>query len=321
VKVVVDAYNGTVTFYVVDPSDPLIRVWQNAFPHLFTPVSKAPADLVAHFRYPEDYLQAQATQLGRYHQTDVPTFFANNKQWTVPTALSSGPTGGGTGNLRPYYVLFKLPGDTQEQFVLLEPFVPAGRQNMVAYVTAGSDSAHYGQLNLFQFPSGENVDGPQQVRSLINQDPTASAQITLLNSQGSGVQFGDLVIVPIENSFLYVQPIFLISSGATPIPELKRVVVVHGGSATIADSLTNALAASFGQAPPSQGGGQPPPGSQVGQLLQEALRHFQAAEAALKQGDLATYQREINAAQLLVQQANDLAAKTAGATPSPSPSP
>jgi uncharacterized membrane protein (UPF0182 family) len=317
VKAVVDAYNGTVTYYVVDPTDPLIRVWENAFPDLFTPASEAPADLVAHFRYPEDLFQVQASVLSRYHVTDAATFFSNGKRWAVPDALPSAVSGPGQGKLRPYYVLLKLPGDTQEQFVLFAPFTPAGRLNMVSYMAAGSDPGRYGKLQAFQFPSGENVDGPQQVRSLLAQDPVVSPQITLLNREGSTVTYGDLLIVPIEKSFLYVQPIF-VSSSNNPIPQLKRVVVVHGGNVTIATSLADALAASLGQAPPT-GPTQPPStgGGTVSQLLQQALQHFQNADQALKAGDLAGYQREIGAAQQLIQQAN----QAAGRSPTPTPTP
>ncbi len=200
VKAVVDAYDGTVTFYVVDPSDPLIRVWQQAFPDLFTPATEAPPELVAHFRYPEDLLQTQAFEFARYHVTDVPTFFNNGKRWALPPGLPDAVNGKAEGTLRPYYVLIKLPTDTTEQFVLFEPFTPFRRQNMVAYITAGSDPGKYGQLQAFQFPTGENVDGPTQVRSLINQDPTVSQQLTLLSQKGSDVIFGDLLIVPIEDS-------------------------------------------------------------------------------------------------------------------------
>jgi uncharacterized membrane protein (UPF0182 family) len=319
VKVVVNAYDGTVTYYVVDPTDPIIKVWQRAFPHLFTPVSQAPPELVAHFRYPEDLLQAQAFEFARYHVEDVPTFFNNTKRWAIPAALPPRVGASGTGTLRPYYVLLKLPGTQQEQFVLFEPFTPAGRQNMVAYMAAGSDPGNYGELSAYQFPTGENVDGPQQVRNLISQDPAASQQITLLSQRGSDVLFGDLIVVPVEDGFLYVQPIFLTAAGQTqPIPELKRVIVVHGGNVSIATSLPEALAASFGQTvtPPSGGPSGPPPTGKVAQLLAQALQHFTAAEAALKAGDLATYQKEINLAQQLVQQA-----QAAAAQPSPSPSP
>jgi uncharacterized membrane protein (UPF0182 family) len=320
VKAVVNAYDGTVRFYVVDPTDPLIQVWKAAFPKLFTDVSQAPAELVAHFRYPEDLLQTQAYEFARYHVTDTPTFFNNAERWDVPAAL---PTGVGvsatsSGTLRPYYVLLKLPGTTEQQFVLFQPFTPFGRQNqMIAYMTAGSDGDQYGKLTAFQFPPGENLDGPSQVRSLVNQDPNVSPQISLLSQKGSDVLFGDLLVVPIEQSFLYVQPIFVISSG-NPIPQLKRVVVVHGGNATIANSLSDAIAASFGQTPvqPPTGGGGPPPTGQLGQLLAQAQQHFDAAEAALKNGDLATYQKEIEAGIALVNQASQLSA-----SPLPSPTP
>jgi uncharacterized membrane protein (UPF0182 family) len=321
VKVVVDAYDGTVTYYVVDPRDPLIRVWQRAFPHLFTPVSKAPPELVAHFRYPEDLLQAQAFEFARYHVTDAPTFFNNTKRWDIPSALPGQVGANARGSLRPYYVLLKLPGTDQEQFVLFQPFTPVGRQNMVAYIAAGSDPGQYGKLTVVQFPTGENIDGPQQVRSLLNQDPSASQQITLLSQRGSQVLFGDLLIVPVEDSFLYVQPVFLKAAGQTPIPELKRVIVVHGGNASIANSLDDALAASFGQAapvPPTGPG--PPPTGTVASLLQQALDHFRKAQQALANQDLATYQSEINQAQRLIQQAAQLAGKSPSPSPSPTPS-
>jgi uncharacterized protein len=333
VKVVVDAYNGTMKLYVVDPSDPLIQVWENAFPDLFT-TTTPPAILRSHFRYPENLLQTQATVFSSYHVTDPQTFFQKGRQWQLPGQLRLTPTGvTPPGTLQPYYVLLKLPDQlSNEQFVLFEPFTPQSRGNMVAYIAAGSDGygfpgARYGKLSVYQFPSGENIDGPQQVRNFISQDPAVSAQLTLLGQQGSEIQFGDLLIVPIDQSFLYVQPIFTIASGAgaNPIPQLKRVVVVHGGNVTIASTFTDALAQSFGVTAPPPGGGQPAPsGSTVDQLLAAALQHFQAADAALKKGDLATYQFEINKAQDLVAQAEKLAAKQKGGTStgsSPSPSP
>jgi uncharacterized membrane protein (UPF0182 family) len=339
VKVTVDAYDGTVHFYVTDPTDPLIRVWENAFPHLFTTAIPS-ATLAAHFRYPENLLQVQATQLATYHVTDPQTFYSRGRQWALPSALANVPKPNANQTaeiagqkLAPYYVLLKLPGQTegQEQFQLFEPFTPQDRQNMVAYISADSDGyprSGYGQLSVYQFPSGQNVDGPQQVRNFISQDPSVSQEITLLSQQGSQVKFGDLLVVPIEEGFLYVQPIFVQSSGANAIPELKRVVVVHGGNVTLGDSLTDALNLSFGQTtttPPPSGG--PPPTGDVQKLLAQAVQHFQAAQAALKNGDLATYQREIQAAQRLVQRAQQLAGKQGGgqgapaSSPSPSPSP
>jgi uncharacterized membrane protein (UPF0182 family) len=274
VKAVVNAYDGTVRFYGRGPgrsADQGVAERVPASVHHHHPgdaVRTVLPALQAHFRYPEDLLQVQATQYSRYHVTDPSTFFNNAERWQVPPALSTAVNGAATtvgGTLRPYYVIMKLPGQTDEQFYLFEPFTPSNRQNMVAYVAAASDPQSYGRLSSFQFPAGENVLGPSQVRNLISQDPTVSAQITLLNQAGSSVNFGDLLVVPIENSFMYVQPIFVTAQGANPIPELKRVVVVHGGNATIGNTLADAVDASFGQTvtPPSggnqgrQSGGQP----------------------------------------------------------------
>lgn len=225
----------------------------------------------------------------------------------------------------------KLPNSAtgQEQFYLFEPFTPVDRQNMVAYIAAASDSygtSSYGKLTTFEFPTGVNIDGPQQVRNIINQDPTVSSQISLLNQQGSQVVFGDLLVLPVDNGFLYVQPLFVESNqGGTIIPELKRVVVVHGQTVTVSDSLDAALSASFGT--PTQPG---PPGTEqtVQQLLNQAVNDFNQAEKLLRQGDLAGYQKAIEAAQAAIQKAQDLEKKQGGGsggssspTPPPSPSP
>jgi uncharacterized membrane protein (UPF0182 family) len=205
---------------------------------------------------------------------------------------------------------------------------------MVAYIAAASDgygSSSYGKLTTFEFPTGVNIDGPQQVRNIINQDPTVSSQISLLNQQGSQVVFGDLLVVPVDEGFLYVQPLFVESNqGGTVIPELKRVVVVHGQNVTISDSLDAALSASFGtpSQPPPGGGGQ----QTVQQLLNQALNDFNRADQLLRQGDLAGYQKAIQDAQAAIQKADNLqngggSGSSGGASnpsppasPSPSPS-
>jgi uncharacterized protein len=321
VKAVVDAYDGTLTFYVVDPEDPIIQLWQRAFPDLFTPMTEAPANLVAHFRYPENLMQVQAFQYGRYHVTNVPAFFNNSERWAVPPALPGQVQEKSQGSLRPYYVLTKLPGNDDEQFVLFMPLTPTNRPNMVAYMTGGSDPGEYGRMRVFEFPTGVNIDGPAQVRSQINQDATVSQQITLLSQRESQVLYGDLIVVPLEDSFLYVQPLFVTAvTGQTPIPELKRVIIVKDGEVNLGNTLPEALAAAFGEAqPPPAGGGGPPPTGDVARLLQEALTHFQLAQQALQNQDLATYQAEVNKARDLIQQAAQLANQTPGPSPSPSP--
>src|SRR4029450_143426 len=186
-----DAYDGTVTFYVVDPTDPLIQVWDRAFPNLFTK-AEAPLSLRQHFRYPEDLMLVQSNQYANYHVTDVDTFYDKGKFWALPRDPRPGAGG---ALLRPYYVLIKLPGETEEQFLLFEPFTPFNRPNMVSYLAAISDPAAYGQLQAFEFPSGVNVAGPTQVFSIINQDPIFSRERTLLGQTGSTVAFGDLLII------------------------------------------------------------------------------------------------------------------------------
>jgi len=329
VKVAVNAYTGQMTYYVVDPTDPVIQVWERIFPNLFT-TAPAPADLQAHFRYPEDMFSVQATQFTKYHITDPNAFYQRQDFWAVPSDPAFEQNNpGATQPIKPYYTVMRLPGSTSEEFVLVLPFTPVGRNNMVAWMAAKSDPADYGHVVSYEFPSGENVDGPVQVFNQINTDPTFSAERTLLGKGGSKVLFGNFLVIPIENSFLYVQPVFVQSQQVGSFPQLKRVVVVQNGIVGVAPTLGDALASSLGQAPPPTQ--QPPPSGgggkvskQVQALLNQALQHFAAANAALKKGDLATYQTEIQTAESDVRQANVLAAGSgtkSGSTTSPSPSP
>ncbi|MDP9330509.1 MAG: UPF0182 family protein [Actinomycetota bacterium] len=351
VKVVVDAYNGTITYYA-DLSDPIIHVWSEAFPGLFTPIDfRAPADtpatlegLRSHFRYPENLFQIQASQYGRYHVTDPLVFYRNQDVWQVPddpTFCANDPTNAlcnetspAVPPLNPFYQLIKLPGQTTEDFQLVIPFVPQGRQNMVSLMAADSDPADYGTTIAFTFPKDNATEGPAQVFSRINQDPGFSSTRTLLGQGGSTVLFGDFLVIPMGNSFLFVEPVYVRSSQATAVPELKRVVVVDGGTVGVGTTLAEALQNSLPGATTGGGNGNGGGGTvdqQVAQLLSQALQHFAAANAALTAGQLGTYQSELKLAQSLVKQANDLIAKAASSntttpggtttgTPSPSAS-
>jgi hypothetical protein len=332
VKVTVDAYDGTVTYYA-DLSEPIIHAWSNAFPDMFASIGDASPDLQAHFRYPENLFQVQATEFANYHVTDPAVFYQKTDRWqvptdpTVPANAPKGESPASTGPLHPYYLLMRLPGESTEQFVLIMPFVPQQRQNLVAWMAAKADPGSYGQLVAYSFPEGRNILGPEQVFSQINQDPTFSQQRSLLSTGGSSVIFGDFLAIPIGNSFLYVQPVYVRSNQENAIPELKRVLVVNGGIVGVgADFQTALTAAVEGSQPPENGGGG---GQTVSELLAQALDHFQAADQALKDGNLALYQSELTQAQDLVKQANDLVAQqgtptsptatpTASATPSPS---
>jgi uncharacterized membrane protein (UPF0182 family) len=310
---------------VADPSDPIIQVWENAFPELFTPYSQAPEQLKAHFRYPEDLFTVQADQFANYHVTNPQVFYGKQDFWSIP--LDPNPEASAGSLLRPYYVLTSLPGESQERFQLILPFTPSQRNNMVAWMAAGSDPGNYGHIVSFEFPSGENVDGPVQVFNRINSDPAFSSQRTLLGQGGSLVKFGNFLVIPIADSFLYVQPAFVQANQTGSFPELKRVVVVHGGSVGIGNTLTDALTNSFGNEgqPPPTGGGQPPPtgtvNQQIAQLLAQAAEHFRKADAALKAGDLGTYQNEVQLAEQLIRRANDLARRAGQPTPTATPTP
>jgi hypothetical protein len=328
VKVVVDAYDGTTTLYMADETDPIIQAWALVFPDLFTPLDEASPDLRAHFRYPEDLFRVQSNQFANYHVTDPAQFYAKEDFWSIPQ-VSTDPGSESASPLEPYYVLLPLPGQEAEgeRFVLFTPFTPAERPNMVAWLAADSDPEHYGRLVGLEFQS-QNVPGPANAAALISQDTDVAQQVTLLGQLGSRVIYGDLLAIPIGQSFLYVQPLYTRSAQeASSIPELKRVILVNGGNVTMASSLAGALQDAFGELPPGveeptepgepEEPAEPGLGEDVTSLLAEAEEHFRAAEQALAEGDLGTYQREIEQARELIARAAELA----GATPAPEESP
>ena len=328
VKAVMDAYNGTITYYAYltgPDADPIVQVWSKAFPGLFTDISQAPPDLQAHFRYPENLFQVQAYQYANYHVTDATAFYQKSDFWAVPTD----PTITATDTqhaLRPYYQLVRLPGQATEGFQLVLPFVPADRQNMVAWMAASSDPGNYGKLTVFRLPEGRNIEGPVQIMSRINQDPSFSAQRTLLGQGGSAVLFGDFLVIPIDDSFLYVVPVYVRSVQESAVPELKKVVIVNGsqGQVSLGDSLADALGKAVTGLPSNGNGGGGGGGGgtvpqQIQRLLVEAQQHFLKAQEALVAGDLGTYQREVELAQQDVDKATKLTGQSSS-SPSASPS-
>jgi uncharacterized membrane protein (UPF0182 family) len=265
VKVVINAYTGKMDFFVVDPSDPIIQVYERAFPDLFKPESEAEATLIpgiqAHFRYPEDIFTVQTNMYGRYHLTDATDFYTQAQAWTVSPDPGSGPLSNSSPLITTSSTTFQsprcsswrrstcwrtLPGSTQQTFMLLEPFVPIGstteRQNLTAFMTASSDPQDYGTLRVYESPPGETVDGPALVTNAIRSNPSISSELTLLNQQGSIVELGEVAVVPLDDTLLYVEPIY-VESSANQIPTLKDVVVVYNGVAYQSNnaSLDNAL--------------------------------------------------------------------------------
>jgi hypothetical protein len=328
VKVVVDAYDGTITYYA-DLTEPIVATWARVYPSLFTDIQTAGPSLEEHFRYPENLLQIQATQYANYHVQDPVNFYQKRDFWEVPVDPTEPVRSDGSVNrMLPYYQLLRLPGESTEDFRLVLPFVPAERLPLVAWMSASSDPDTYGQLTVYRYPEGRNIEGPSQVFARINQDPSFSSQRTLLSQAGSDVSFGDFLIIPVDDSLLYVQPVYVRAQQQTSVPELFKVVLVNGssGDVSLGDSLVEALAAAVGEEEPPDGGEEPggTVKSQIRELLRRAGEHFAAAEEALRAGDLASYQDEIEAAQVLVERAAELsgvpkAQGEEGASPTPTP--
>ena len=237
-KVVIDAYHGTTTFYLAEPDDPIVRAYAKAFPTLFTPLDQMPAGLRRHVRYPEGIFGMQAAVYSTYHMTSPAVFYNKEDQWEVPTIDS----GGQAVRMSPYYTIMKLPGEQRAEFIQMLPFTPRRRDNLASWLVARSDGDKYGQLMAFEFPKQKLVFGPRQVVARINQDQVIAPQITLWNQQGSEVIQGTLMVIPIEESLLYVRPMYL-RAQAGRIPELTRVIVAYQNSIVMERTLDAALGA------------------------------------------------------------------------------
>ena len=240
IKVVIDAYHGHVDFYIADPSDPIIRTWARIFPDLFKPLSAMPEPLRQHLRYPVDLFSIQSERLMTYHMTDAQVFYNREDQWQIPNEVY----GDKPRLVEPYYLITSLPEVPFEEFILLLPFTPKERTNLVAWLAARSDGENYGKLLLYTFPKQILVYGPEQIEARINQDPVISQQISLWNRQGSRVIQGNLLIIPIEQSLLYVEPLYL-ESTQNRLPTLVRVIVAYENRIVMAQTLQQAIAAIF----------------------------------------------------------------------------
>ncbi len=240
VKVVVDAYNGKVNFYIADPSDPIIRTWDKIFPRLFKPLTAMPLDLRRHIRYPEDLFSIQSERLLTYHMEDTQVFYNREDQWQIPKEIY----GTKSQAVAPYYLIMKLPTAKREEFILLHPYTPTSRPNLIAWLAARSDAAEYGKLLLYKFPKQKLIYGPNQIEALINQDPVISQQISLWNREGSRAIQGNLLIIPIEQSLLYVEPLY-IEAEENSLPALARVIVIYENQIVMAETLDEGIKAIF----------------------------------------------------------------------------
>ena len=312
VKAVVNAYDGTMSFYVVDENDPIMTAYNDIFPDLFSPKSEMSSELLDHIRYPEDLFTIQSDMYRDYHMTDPRVFYADEDPWVIPSDSSTTPrvatlrgefTEIGFKPMLPYYLLMSLPGETDLSYLIFQPFNPENRPNMQSFLVADADPENYGQLIDFRLPKGEFVDGPSQVATRINQDPDISQIFTLLDQQGSSVIKGNLFVVPINQSILYYQPIYL-QGEQNPLPEFKFVVVVFQDRIIMSETLSEALASIFGDELISDVV-EESEGESLLDLLAKATTAFEQAQEQLQKGNLGKYQELIDQAQQYVDLAID----------------
>ncbi len=266
VKIVIDAYNGTVDYYVVDENDPVLKVYDDIFPDLFKSLEELPEGLNKHFRYPQDLFEIQLEIFNRYHMTRPQVFYNQEDLWTRPNEKY----GGQQILMEPYYVLARLPGEDELEFMLISPLTPENRDNMISWMTAKSDPEDYGQLIVYKLPKDRLIYGPSQIEAQIDQDPEISTQIALWDQRGSRVIRGNLMVIPIENSFLYVEPVFLLAEGVD-IPQLQRVIVAIGDNIAMQPTIEAAMFELFGDEADFLARGDLPRDVSVGEIPPEDL--------------------------------------------------
>jgi uncharacterized membrane protein (UPF0182 family) len=327
VKVTVDAYDGRPTFYIVDPSDPMVKCFQAIFPTLFTDQGQMPPDVRRHLRYPLLQFMTQAKVYGLYHMEDVNTFFTREDMWAIPPEIH----GTTQRPMEPYYVVMKLPGGDKEQFLLMLPFVLKGREerNAVAWMAAICDQPDYGKLVVYDFPKDKLVTGPMQWEGLIDQKPQISSQFTLWNQSGSRVVRGNTLMIPVDGGLLYIEPVYLVATEQNAVPQLQEVIASEGERIVMEPTLDQALTRLFGEnlglteggpptislaaataaalpatPAPAQPAAQPAPAPATApagpalsansrDLIRQANQLYNEGQAALRQGDLATYQAKM----------------------------
>lgn len=291
VKVTIDAFSGETTFYAFDEQDPVLKAWRNIYPELFRDIAEVPDTVREHFRYPQGYFEAQAEIYRTYHMTDAGVFYNKEDQWEIP-----GERQGRT--MRPFFVLLQLPGTVREQFYLMQPYTPRNRDNMIGWIAVSSDPENYGERTVYLFPKERVILGPEQVVARTNQDSVISPQLTLWNQRGSSVLFGNMIVIPIGESIVYIRPVYL-QAEETAIPELARVIVAYADKVEMQPTLEEALVKVFGgSAAQSEEGTPAAPGSGTGGTggtadAAVAARLFTEAIEAQKKGDWATYGERI----------------------------
>ena len=291
VKVVVNMYDGTVRFYVMDPNDPVLAVYRRAFPGVFMDLNQLSPDLKTHLRYPEDLFSIQADQYTTFHMTVPQVFYNREDLWVLPQENYAGKV----APMKPYYILMKLPGSDQLEYLLMTPFTPQKRNNMISWMAARCDFPDYGKTLFYQLPKEKLIYGPMQIEAMIDQNTTISQQLSLWDQKGSRVIRGNLIAVPIENSFLYVVPLYLTAEG-TDFPQLKRVIVISGDKVAMEPTLDEAIQSVFGTAQPQISAQAPGAQPELGR----ARAQFDDAQKAMEQGNWADFGKSMDALKRLL---------------------
>ena len=322
VKITVDVYNGTVTYYMADPDDIIIQTYNATFPGVFKSLEEMPEDLQAHIRYPVDLFTIQTHQYLRYHMTDVRVFYNQEDVWDIPLEVFT--TDGAAASdskqpMEPYYVTMPLPGETEPEYLLIQPYTPLGKTNMIAWLAARNDPPNYGELKVYELPKQELIFGPLQIEGRIDQEPTISEQFSLWDQRGSRVIRGNLIVIPMNGSFLYVEPVYLLSQ-TSALPELKRVIVATDTRIAMGSTLADAIARLLQEKPgeiaeevvppealaPEEGAAAAatplPVDATVEELVQSANANFEAAQEAQRNGDWAAYGEALEALQRDLEQ-------------------
>ncbi|NLW92191.1 MAG: UPF0182 family protein [Syntrophomonadaceae bacterium] len=310
VKVSCDAYTGEILFYLADNSDPIIKTYSKIFPGLFRPLTELPDGLSAHLRYPEDIFSVQAEIFKTFHMTDPSVFYNKEDPWLVPVEK----IGGEAQTMSPYYMIMRLPESEQPEYVLMLPYTPKGRPNMIAWMCARMDGDNYGKLLVYDFPKQETIYGPEQIESRIDQDTEISQQFSLWDQGGSNVYRGNLLVIPMDNSILYIEPIYLQAENSR-LPELKRIIAGFGDKVVMEPSLDRALKRLFGESnqetalqPDVKAPERADTGTEnIDELVKLARQYYDKANQLLKQGDWAGYGENITKLNDVIRRLEDKA--------------
>jgi len=288
VKVVIDAYNGTMDFYIVDQKDPLVKVYQNIFPQLFKNFDQMPDNLKEHIRYPKDLFQVQAELYSTYHMLDPDVFYNKEDYWNTPNEIYAE----NEIKMEPYYIITRLPGHEREEFILMTPFTPSTKSNMIAWLAAKNDQPEYGNLVVYKFPKEKLIYGPMQIEARIDQDSDISQQLTLWGQKGSTVIRGNLLVIPVEKSIIYVEPLYL-RAETGEIPELKRVIVSNGSDVMMGNNLQDALEKLFARTFKEQDVIVTGEEKTLKDLIKEAAGYFENAQKFAGEGNWSKYGEEL----------------------------